>query len=144
LNLEDYVIEFRLPTGGDLVAIASETDPEQAQQMLLQRCLQTVTYQGHPVSHGLPPVVLERLIDAIADLDLQADIQFVLDCPACGHHWSLGFDIASFLLGELQVWAYRLLQDVHRLARAYGWSESDIVGLSPTRRQLYVEMASHG
>jgi len=33
--------------------------------------------------------------------------------------------------------ARRLLRDVHELARAYGWSERDILELSLTRRLAY-------
>jgi len=29
---------------------------------------------------------------------------------------------------------------VHMLASAYGWSEQAILGLSPARRRLYMEM----
>jgi len=32
------------------------------------------------------------------------------------------------------------LSDVHTLARAYGWRERDILTLSPTRRQFYLNM----
>lgn len=144
LAVADYEIQFRLPNGGDLVAIATETDPEQAQQILLNACLLAVRYQEQPCEEELPAVILAKLIDTIAELDPQANVQLALTCPDCMHQWLLSFDIASFLQGEIQVWAYRLLQDVHRLARAYGWSEADVVTMSPLRRQMYVEMTSHG
>jgi hypothetical protein len=145
LAVAEYDILFRLPTGGDLVAIAqTENDAEQAQQNLLHRCLLTVHHHGKPTTAPLPNDLVDRLIEAIATQDPQADVQLDLSCPNCQHLWQLGFDIASFLQGELQVWAQRLFQDVHRLARAYGWSEADIVAMSPRRRQLYVEMASYG
>ena len=33
------------------------------------------------------------------------------------------------------------LRDVHGLAAAYGWREEDVLRLSPTRRQIYLELA---
>lgn len=145
LKVEGYEVQFRLPTGGDLVAIAGATNPDQAQQTLLNRCLLSVRYQGETVTDApLPSTVLDRLIATIADMDPQADIRLDLTCPHCQHGWQLSFDIASFLQREIHTWAYRLLQDVHCLARAYGWSEAEIVGMTPQRRHLYVEMASHG
>ena len=41
---------------------------------------------------------------------------------------------------ELDAWARRLLLDVHTLARAYGWSERDILQLTETRRQFYLNL----
>ena len=145
LSVEGYEVQFRLPTGGDLVVIATATNPDQAQQTLLNRCLISVHHQGNIVTDTpLPSTVLDRLIATIADMDPQADIRLNLTCPNCHHGWQLSFDIASFLQREIQTWAYRLLQDVHCLARAYGWSEAEIVAMTPQRRHLYVEMASHG
>jgi hypothetical protein len=31
-----------------------------------------------------------------------------------------------------------LLHDVHRLATHYGWSESEVLNVSPSRRALYL------
>jgi hypothetical protein len=37
-------------------------------------------------------------------------------------------------------WASRLLLEVHALASVYGWSERDVLNLSPRRRRLYLDM----
>ena len=63
-----------------------------------------------------------------------------LSCPDCGHCWDVPFDIVSYFWGELHVWAQRVLREVHTLASAYGWREADILGLSPLRRELYLQM----
>ena len=76
----------------------------------------------------------------MAEADPLADIQLDLTCPSCERRWRAVFDIVSFLWTEIEVWAWRTLSDVHTLARAYGWSERDILTLSPTRRQFYLEM----
>ena len=78
----------------------------------------------------------------MAETDPQADVQLALACPACGHTWQATFDIVSFFWSEINAWAYHTLREVHGLALAYGWTETDILALSPQRRQLYLEMAT--
>jgi len=55
------------------------------------------------------------------------------------------FNYATFLASqrrtaEARDWAQRILADVNVLARAYGWSEREILSLSPTRRRHYLEL----
>jgi len=87
-------------------------------------------------------VVIQALTERIESLDPQADIRIHLTCPGCCHSWCALFDIASFLWAEINGWAERMLQMVHRLAASYGWSERDILNLSPVRRQLYLGMVA--
>jgi hypothetical protein len=61
-------------------------------------------------------------------------------CPACGVVFEESLDLASFLWSEFEGRAKRLLLDVHLLARAYGWSEAEVLSLSPVRRAFYLEM----
>ncbi|MGH8523199.1 MAG: phage baseplate protein, partial [Gammaproteobacteria bacterium] len=74
--------------------------------------------------------------------DPQSNLQISLTCPACGHCWEALFDIVFFLWAEINHWAERTLRAVHLLARAYGWREADVLAMSPTRRQMYLGMAS--
>ena len=48
------------------------------------------------------------------------------------------FDIVSFFWSELTAWSIRILDHVHRLASAYGWSEADILTMTPSRREMYL------
>jgi hypothetical protein len=52
----------------------------------------------------------------------------------------MAFDIISFFWKEIDHWVKHLLLDVHVLAKAYGWSENDILEISPWRRRIYLEM----
>jgi hypothetical protein len=72
--------------------------------------------------------------------DPVARIELALTCPSCDQVWSSLFDIASFLWTEVDAWARRTLRDVHTLARAYGWRESEVLALGPRRRQAYLEL----
>ena len=69
------------------------------------------------------------------------DLELALECPDCSQRWLAAFDIATFLWHEIDVWARRTLREVHALARAYAWREPDVLALSPTRRQIYLELS---
>jgi hypothetical protein len=45
--------------------------------------------------------------------------------------------VPSFVVAELAALARSLFEEVHLIALAYGWSESDILKLPRTRRRLY-------
>ena len=45
-------------------------------------------------------------------------------------------------LGQDYRTAARLLAEIHTLARAYGWSERDLLGMSAVRRAAYLGMVS--
>jgi hypothetical protein len=142
LRKQGCSIEYRLPNSEDLLHVASATDdPEEAQIQLLQRCVIEAKRAGkRQTPDHLPADIVDRLADEMAKHDPGADVQMQLNCPGCGHVWSVGFDIVSYFWSALEDWAQRTLADVHLLARAYGWSEHEILGLSATRRQHYVEM----
>jgi hypothetical protein len=46
----------------------------------------------------------------------------------------------SFFWREIQSAARRIVLEVDALARSYGWSEAEILNMTPARRQLYLEM----
>ena len=69
-----------------------------------------------------------------------ASLSFDIACPDCGERWSAAMDVGDVLWSELQSRAERLLLDIDVLARAYGWSEPQILALSPIRRAAYLQL----
>ena len=138
LTTSGYEVRFRLPTSRDMAEVLREPG-EAALQGLLTRCILSVR-QGNRACEveGLPEAVLADLAEKMEALDPQADIRIALSCPQCGHGWRVQFDIANYLWAEIHHWARQTLSAVHRLATAYGWSEREILELSPARRQLYL------
>lgn len=140
----DYRVNFRLPDSFDLAALACEDhgvgDIQRARNLLLQRCVLEVTHKGRTLNvTALPEQFIGALATHMASCDPQADVEFNLSCPACAHAWAAPFDIAAFLWARLSAAASRLLSEIHLLARAYSWSEADILALSPARRRFYLE-----
>lgn len=134
VDCDGFQVAFRPPNTADLIAAGPG-----GREALLARCVAGVQKDGREAaSTELSEVAVARVTEAMQEADPGADIRIALVCPACSHSWSLVFDVVSYLWGELEDWAERLLLDVHALASAYGWSERDIVAMSQRRRQFYL------
>jgi hypothetical protein len=90
----------------------------------------------------LPGAVQRRIAETVEAADPGADLALSIACPECGAATRAELDIASYLWTELDAWARDVLLDVHLLATAYGWSEPEILALSPTRRRYYLELCA--
>jgi hypothetical protein len=126
---------FRLPSSRDLAQIATEDDPDNAALRLLQLC---AVSPDEPAQ--LSNDELELVGDRISEADPLAEILFHFDCPVCGHSFDRVLDLSSFLWAEIEGRAKRLLLDVYELAASFGWSEGEILSLSPLRRDFYLQM----
>jgi hypothetical protein len=137
----DYSVEFRLPNSLDLARLDSAADPETNRQHLLQSCVIMARRARVEVAAAeLPAEVGTAIAQRMAPADPEADVELALVCPHCQHAWRTSFDIVSYFWSEIHAWAGRLLREVHLLASAYGWRETDILAMSPWRRQAYLEL----
>jgi hypothetical protein len=128
---------YRLPNSEDLASITGCADVQDARIRLVERCLIPEGDQ-QPAPMILDDATVELISRRMAECDPQADVVMAVTCPSCSQQWSESFDILSFLWTELDAWASRVLDDVHRLASAYGWPESDILAMTPARREAYL------
>jgi hypothetical protein len=143
LCMDGYELRFRLPNSEDLTAALQYQNAQQAERLMLSRCLVSILRDGAAVEcDELPQVIVEAVSGRMTEVDPLADVQVAVACPSCHHRWRGAFDIVSFLWSEIDSLAARLLRDVHTLATAYGWSETDILALSPARRQFYLASVS--
>ncbi|MFJ2171806.1 hypothetical protein ACIOHE_02675 [Streptomyces sp. NPDC087851] len=143
----EWVVEFRLPSVADLAAAGATDDPAAARRLLVARCTVSAVRGGEAVPPErlaalLPAEVQRRLAEAAAEADPAAEVTLNVNCPECGGATPAELDIASYLWTELDTWARDLLLDVHLLATAYGWSEPEILALSPLRRRYYLELCA--
>lgn len=132
-----FRLHYRLPDSLDLAAAGRCRDVGAARRELAARCVLQVEPEG---LEALSDAVIDVLEAAMAEKDACADLEFDLMCPVCAHCWQAIFDIASFFWTEISAQAKRLLHEVDALARAYGWSEADILAMSATRRRHYLEL----
>jgi len=146
LRAGGFAIECRLPTSEDLLYIAAQRTnpldtPGRDLELLLRRCVSSARREDAAVDPvSLPADVVDAIGNAMAAHDPDADVRIALECPACSNRWELHFDIVSYFWSELDDWAQRTLADVHALASAYGWTEHTVLGLSPMRRRIYLDM----
>ena len=81
-----------------------------------------------------------RVSECLSAADPQSDVRISAECPDCAHAWQAPLDIASYLWTEVHAWASRVLREVDEIASTYGWRESEILALSPARRQIYLDL----
>jgi hypothetical protein len=142
LTTSDAIFALRLPNSLDLRAVVSCVDPELAGRILAERCVLEAHIAGKSIpSNELPHDAIEPISSALAAADPAAEVLIGLNCIACSHQWQVALDIERFLWSKITAASKRLLREVHALASAYGWSEADILALSPARRQIYMELA---
>lgn len=122
-------LAFRLPTAEDLDRAATAAPAERA-GMLLRAVVLSGDIDGHED-------VLEQVLAALApplDVDLDAS------CPHCASHQRPRFSLAAFLDRQLANERRFVLREVHRLARAYGWTYEAILSLPRPDRHDFVAL----
>jgi hypothetical protein len=136
----DRRLRFRLPTAGDLAAVAPDVYEPDSQAntaaALLRRCLLDVDGD----SADLPGEAIEALAEAVNAADPDAVLSVQLTCPECGSASDLLLDPVTFLWADVDDWAWRLLGEVHVLAGSYGWDEDAILAMTPSRRGAYLSL----
>jgi hypothetical protein len=143
LTCGGYRLRLRLLNSRDLLEAASTGDTEAARNILIERCVLSAERDNRDIApRDLPAAVVSEVAKTLTAADAEADLVLNVACSACGQRSSIPFDIALFLWEEVDAWAERLLREVHALAAYYGWSERDILELSPVRRRRYLELAA--
>ena len=126
---------FRLPTSRDLAAAAQAGEISGAAIRVLERC--QVSGEN---SAAWPPTEVQEIEEKMALADPLAETRLALRCPDCGHEAEETLDIAGFVWNQIAGRTRRLLWEIHSLATAYGWTEAQILSLSPARRARYLGM----
>jgi len=142
LAVDGYEVEHRLPTGDDLSAVTA-FGPEQvdaARAALADRLIR-VRRDGRALSPPeVPASVLAAALEAMAARDPGMELSVSGRCPDCGSDCGALVDAGALLWGRVEATAVDLLRQVDVLARAYGWSEPQILALSDRRRHAYLEL----
>lgn len=127
-------IVVRLPNGGDQEYLANISSAIQETSQLKLQLLQRLLPESVAAS--------EFSQQEIAQLDLALEqaspelaAQIELACPECGHEHAQALDLYRGLRQSLA----ELLDQVHRLAVNYHWSEAEILALPKARRSAYLQ-----
>jgi len=130
---------FRQPTSRDLAAVAGHHDGQAAALQLLERC-----WIDRPDGERVTKTLLAAVDAMLEQGDPLADPQLVVRCPACDQEMAVVFDPGQLLWEEVGEQVRHCMVQVHVLAKAYGWTESDVLALSPRRRRIYLHLAEGG
>ncbi|HWT11147.1 MAG TPA: hypothetical protein VN231_00165 [Allosphingosinicella sp.] len=132
-------LRFRLPNGADQEAAARQarSDPAAAAAMLLERCL--VSTDGDAGAALDDPEIAAALDEAMGELDSAAEASAEGSCPACGGPIKVLLD-GMTLLSSGMASNDRLTREIHILASAYHWSETEILALPLARRRRYLDL----
>ncbi len=135
-------LTVRTLTVGDQDEVARLPEGDDVARALFARCVVAARRGKQPVDPGaITAGARAAVAQALATADPLCQLSTDLACAGCGERWTVQLDTAAYLWRELHDWAEGVLWDVHTLARAYGWTEDDVLRLSPRRRALYVSLA---
>jgi len=140
LRFGPYRARFRLPNSADLRGLDEAGDALAIGRELVRRCVLDVRRGSTACADAQwPAALVEALAERFGELDPHADITLSVHCADCAHAWQQAFDVGEFLYGEFAARARRLLDEIVRLASAFGWTEREILALPAARRQSYLE-----
>jgi hypothetical protein len=88
-----------------------------------------------------PPELVAAVEAALAEAEPLIDVRVSSACPRCGAPLEVAFDVEQEAVSMLRRAQDDLLRDVGTLARAFHWSEAEIVALPAHRRRRYLAMA---
>jgi hypothetical protein len=123
---------FRLPTAGDLAAVADRAEPGRA---LAALCLDEMARKPRNRAR------VERAMEAMAP---EVSRPVAGTCPACGAAVRAGFAVARVVMAEQKRLAGAVHEEVDLIARTYHWPQAEILALPRARRQAYAERIRHG
>lgn len=136
---DGWRVVARTPAAGDLARLTPEVGEVDLRAELLRRCVVEASCDGSPLRPDeLPERIVTAVETALEEADPAGRTMLALHCPECGAHWRDELDPVRFAWDAVEESARSLANDVHMLARAYGWSEQEILRLSPFRRHLYL------
>ena len=124
-------VVVRAPTTADVLAALDSDDPAQT---LRDRC-----ETWPPDAHG-DDELAARVAEAAERLAGAAGVTARLTCPECGNDVEADVDVVRLLAERVADQARAVLADVVTLAAAYGWSEREILTMSPVRRRSYLDL----
>ena len=129
-------VTFRLPTTADLIALGGHP-ADRARSALLAACL------GLELGTATAPAPeMVAAVEAAMEQAAPAGaVDLLVRCPDCGLDSALPLDVPVLVWAEIETQASALLRDVHVLATSYGWTEADVLDLSPRRRAMYLALA---
>ncbi len=130
-------LTLRLPNGEDQLRWLEQESPADA-LALATDLVREVNGATPAAGWRVPAEWLDRLATRMEERDRLTGLRLDTACPECSRALMLEVDLEEQLLALLARCQRRALDAIHRLARAYHWSEEQILALSAARRAYYL------
>lgn len=139
----EQMLELRLATGADQRRWRATAEPggHDLVSVLATSLVRAVNGEHPPPGWMLPREWLPGLDAAFGEHDPLGSLELRVACPWCGAQSLLEPDLEALALSYLALEQRRVLEQVHQLARAYHWTEAQVLAVPPRRRALYLARA---
>lgn len=141
VRIGDKTLSIRKPTGRDQIEWLKFSFRDEREVM--RAMIQTLMLDTEEASFDVGSISDEwiQIIDnAMEEFDHLVNFNLHARCPYCGEENRYAVDLEEILLSRLQRIQMHLLDDVHRLAEHYHWSEAQIIAIPPWRRSRYLAL----
>lgn len=125
---------IRIPTGGDLEAVAGMTVDDAVEFLMENSVIETPDFNIKECG----VLDLESIHAAIEQEAPDVGTRIQTRCPSCDAEEIVEMDLWHVL--RQGVHRGGILHDVHMLASHYHWSENDILSLTRAKRQVYLKL----
>jgi hypothetical protein len=137
---DNSLLQLRLPSAADLALWRAQgcTDPAVMVSSLVRVVDVEADAPMPPADFHLPVDWVGPISAVLAERDPLGALQVDAVCPDCGGINATDIDLESLLLAEFAQRQRRLLEDIAALARAFHWTEAQILALPAWRRAFYL------
>jgi hypothetical protein len=129
-------VRVRRPTGSDQRSWRTGVFPSFAKAR--SAIVRALVVEGDETLVGSNADSVTALEAELGGFDPLAAFSIRVVCSLCGSDTNHGLDLEAVALRELEKIQLQLLEEVHRLAIRYHWSEDEVLGVAPERRSRYL------
>ena len=134
VQLDDKrALTMRRPTGEDLRRWRDAQPMSRAEALRVMLDSLVLAGQAGPEDEA-------AVSASIAAMDPLVDFTVSCRCPTCGAPNEVAVDLEALALARLVGRQRALLDEVHRFASHYGWTESEVLAVPPARRARYLAL----
>ena len=135
------ILSLRRPTAEDQYRwqVQNFKNTKQAAE---QMALSIVVESDMDMSSPIPEATIQAIGKVLQSADPLLAPMVRSECPDCGNWQEQPLDLGLVLLHHLEGIQTGVLEAIHQIARAYHWTEEQILNLPVKRREQYLNLIS--
>jgi hypothetical protein len=142
----DIYLQVRLPTGNDQMNWLGSTSRDSDELAVHMATTMVTRINDSPPEKDwlMPESWLQYMEPAFEKRDPFTAMTLDAECPHCDHTVPFDINLEDHLIHTLSAVQRSRMNDIHRLASVYHWSEEKILSLPLKRRQYYLRRILEG